>query len=1396
MDNFVQNLRKKLAQPQQQMRIPQPVARQVNTFVNNLNNMNFQTKRPNPVQFQAPKLEMPKIQLPKFNAIGQSRPNIPQAQPINIRPIVQRIAQQPIINTPLGNRIPSYEQAVKQIPSLWQEPAKFGTGLALSARNSLGAPYQSFYQASNPATKLLVGKQPIKNFEGQSQDVSRALQKAGIKPNIANKAGASGVLALGALNVLPGGGAKRKAVEAAAKKATTVEEFIKIIRANKGLAKTAEGMIKSTENSYKTLPEIYQGVRYGSNLAKAGKMKQIEEGLSKNLLEEIPNNPKSIEGFVTDPKNPRRFTLDRLAEAVKSPEPNLDIPSFKEITTPEGIRKLIKVARDQTGSINLKAKVSLRGKDPELNKVSSDSIIPRDVNAGKGVIPKSKLLQEETLLSQRSKQGINTNNDLLGNVDQNIPLSSPRPDLIKQSGQLLPENYPVKSGSDLSTASLPSEVSVPNNKYAFNINKTKLKLNQEQKKVMDQAVSSIKPELEKIKGKKLTFNEVRNEAKTAEFLRKTVDRATTQKFEASLLATRERMTTLDSEITRLTQAGDTEGAKRLSGELIDLIKINSSNAADIGRKLGSFRIMAEEKPFRERVLEEVIRTGKLTDEVAEQMTQRAANLDWNDAREVQKFFREFVKPSWKKIAEEYRYINLLSSPKTHITNMFSNALQAGVTRPATKLVSGMIDPVAQALSGGEREYYIMEVPVYYRGMLANMPKAFEAFRNVMSGKTAIQNLDMRTLASGTGLTKYNVVSKALSGMDEFFQTIIKGGETEAFKYKFAKNGQKVSDADIETLAKQEALYSVFRQPLDPSNKSGQGNVLSWVDKGTEAILGLRKVPGMGWFIPFVQTPMNIFKQGIEYSPLGVTTLKGNTRQTEQIAKSVVGSSVFMMAGFMAAQGRLTWDTPKDPEAKKAFYAAGYQPYSVKIGDKWVSYSRLGPLAYPLALAAGVKYAYKDDPNAAANGQIDKITNALTGIVGFFGDQTYVQGLGNLVKVAQGEEGYSKSTATVGNIVGQYVPAASLLRWVTSVVDPVYRKSDGVVDQIKKGIPGLSTQVGFYEDPYGEPSKRQYPAGNAFSPFNVTKENPEFKDLYDTRKEELQTNAQIRFEEKRLEKEAKEGVSGLEADASGSYLETLGKAKEKEVSTKTSTFDDSSGKSLVKLEAEDELARKKAKLKQEIIRQNGKIYVPSGDSVKVIDLNPEKKKGTGIASFVKEKDKYASAREVWNLDIPQEQKNEIFKDLGVDPQDVRYDALTGYNNEIKTQYIVSKDMTHDQLLNRLIRGRVVSVSGDIFATDGVLKSLLDQNLISGSEYGTLKKLKLDKNGKSLTPVKVGSGGSRKKVKYDYTGLASKLQSSPIKLKKTKLNKVKLGRSNSKSGGMLEGSNKYIKGFKNI
>jgi hypothetical protein len=628
------------------------------------------------------------------------------------------------------------------------------------------------------------------------------------------------------------------------------------------------------------------------------------------------------------------------------------------------------------------------------------------------------------------------------------------------------------------------------------INLSKYDLSDAEKARFAQFLNDVGKVPESSKGAPIKWDEVAEAAKGAQAFEKGMTRTEMVDLGASIYKTRQKL----NSVLKADGTIDEEVFKEAATKIIPTLE---EFAADAGRQLNFLKMKVGDEGTN-ALLEKLLKMKDKTDDILK----AAKGVNLNDPAEALKLYRQFEKARFWDVLTEYRYANMLSSPRTHIINAFSNVIQGSILRPLTKLTTGVFDSIGSALTGKAREAYVREVPAYYKGAFNAVPDAARNFMEVMRGKIPIEQLDLKRLPSNSKFMKYTglrYVSRLMEANDVLFRTMIQQGEREALAFRTVKKGGLVNArtmAAIDKQANETALEYVFRKPLDTMNETGQGSVLSGIDKATALILKARDLPGIGWFVPFIQTPMNILKQGIEFSPLGALTLINNTRKTEQLAKMAIGSAVFVGAGALALEGKTTWGAPENAKDREAFYASGRRPYSVKIGDKWVSYSKLGPLAYPMALASAVQYYWNENPDSYDDETHNKALLVLQGVAEFLSDQSYMQGLSEIMGSLTGAPG-SKGVVptTIDTFTGQLIPLSSLQRWVNNFIDPIYRKQENdvsveaIINNLKPNIIGLKSQMDAYTNPDGTASVRDYPGLNAFSPVEISSSKPEGEELY-------------------------------------------------------------------------------------------------------------------------------------------------------------------------------------------------------------------------------------------------------------------------------------------------------------
>jgi hypothetical protein len=144
-------------------------------------------------------------------------------------------------------------------------------------------------------------------------------------------------------------------------------------------------------------------------------------------------------------------------------------------------------------------------------------------------------------------------------------------------------------------------------------------------------------------------------------------------------------------------------------------------------------------------------------------------------------------------------------------------------------------------------------------------------------------------------------------------------------------------------------------------------------------------------------------------------------------------------------------------------AAGWQPYSVKIGDTWYSYERLQPIGTLIGLAADVAGVW-DHLTEEESDKIPKMlsiafANAVT-------NQTFLQGITKLVNAMSDPKRFAPKFFQ--GLAGSIVPAA--VAQAANSMDPVAREVDSMLESIQSRIPGMREDLLPKRDIFGEPSR--------------------------------------------------------------------------------------------------------------------------------------------------------------------------------------------------------------------------------------------------------------------------------------------------------------------------------------
>lgn len=243
-------------------------------------------------------------------------------------------------------------------------------------------------------------------------------------------------------------------------------------------------------------------------------------------------------------------------------------------------------------------------------------------------------------------------------------------------------------------------------------------------------------------------------------------------------------------------------------------------------------------------------------------------------------------------------------------------------------------------------------------------------------------------------------------------------------------------------------------------------------------------------LPFVKTPMNILYEGAGMVP-GLNFLtapwkdamsKGGYARDLAYARLTLGSLLCGATASLCVMGNLTGSGPKNKAQREALMATGWQPYSVRIGDKWVSYARMEPVASTLgivadaielsnAMTAGMQYGRTDEDTNVAE---QVAMGVIAGLANNFVSKSYVQGLANFIDAVNSGDG-NEWQKYAGNFAASYTP--NVLNGIKKTIDPNVHEARGFIDRLRNKTPGLSEELPIkYSWLTGEPV--QYMGGMA------------------------------------------------------------------------------------------------------------------------------------------------------------------------------------------------------------------------------------------------------------------------------------------------------------------------------
>ena len=162
-----------------------------------------------------------------------------------------------------------------------------------------------------------------------------------------------------------------------------------------------------------------------------------------------------------------------------------------------------------------------------------------------------------------------------------------------------------------------------------------------------------------------------------------------------------------------------------------------------------------------------------------------------------------------------------------------------------------------------------------------------------------------------------------------------------------------------------------------------------------------------------------------------------------------GLMVVASAWGLAESGSITGGGPTDWRKRQALIDSGWQPYSIKIGDTYVSYMGMDPFAQYLALFADAYYLMEEEDFRGKDDEKYGFITALATVAGRqMYEKPYIQGLANFFKIISPQSNPSTVKRGLENQLRGAIPMSSMQQQLEYATDEYVVEARTIMEGIR------------------------------------------------------------------------------------------------------------------------------------------------------------------------------------------------------------------------------------------------------------------------------------------------------------------------------------------------------------
>jgi len=440
--------------------------------------------------------------------------------------------------------------------------------------------------------------------------------------------------------------------------------------------------------------------------------------------------------------------------------------------------------------------------------------------------------------------------------------------------------------------------------------------------------------------------------------------------------------------------------------------------------------------------------------------------------------------SWGRLATYWFVQNILSSPVTHLWNVTGNFVKLssrvsekwlgapfveGGIESASRYTAELFHAIKVAGSmakanwkntpggrrisaydfGGSSKYDdAVNQEIGSRDYIERILKKNDPEREL----TAPEHIVASALTWMGGIARFN--SKVMAFEDDFFKQIefhasMNASINKALDAKGItdlKKRKQAADKMAKTWFTKDGLVNLKNKEAAEALRFAEYSTYSQDVQNTAVnalIEATRKSPLLKTIMPFIKTVWNVQVDTIEHSPLAYFSKQfkddiaaGGMRRQEAMGRVSLGVMTASLFYACAESGIITGEYSSNARVREAQKRAGFRPYSIRIGDQWVSYDRLDPFGSLLGICANMTQIIENTPNMTPKKLEDAGSAVIGSIIKSVTDKSFLSSLMDFFDIFSGEAGNTggKVVEYSVNTLRGFLPGSGLFRWGANVVE--------------------------------------------------------------------------------------------------------------------------------------------------------------------------------------------------------------------------------------------------------------------------------------------------------------------------------------------------------------------------